>query len=496
MIDKMKTKMSGLFSKKKKSPEYSDEGQEDIAVQPREIHDNVAGHEDHITPNDVFHDPVDLDLSVETMNHIRMGKTDLAVSLLWQSDEDGVSVKEKAKLVSTSNAQVDLYVKIKSVRMSGYGSTEEGLKSGMIAGATLFSEKVMGRNWIAVFPIGNEMSQRKGYWLVSYRDGVVFEDNLYLTEGDAQSQFLNSVSAPDWDRIICPSSWGVKNSQDVPLESILKPKAKGLKLKDVNPIRANLVKIILICMVLGGSGAGYYAWIVYQERAAEAERQLAEARSSIVRIDPKDYPWANAPHVSTFIEACQEGMSDLIVVVPGWVPQALQCSLNRNNASISTSWRREGGRIPTLRAAFPDQIARTVNLDAQGNSASTSVSKPVTTREDILDRNPWVGNVIGTVVRERFQTLGLQATLRPRIERVSPRQRQEMTKPIYNRHDMSFKTDVAIDEYGILLSDIPALLPESLVYDPISGEWSLTVSAYHPPILPEPKPASSRFSFQ
>ena len=85
-----------------------------------------------------------------------------------------------------------------------------------------------------------------------------------------------------------------------------------------------------------------------------------------------------------------------------------------------------------------------------------------------------------------FQTLGLDLTLRPRVRSLTTTQRTELRAPVYNRHDLSIETSVAIGEYARLLSDVPALVPEALIYGVESGTWTLTAKIYHPPILPLP----------
>ena len=67
------------------------------------------------------------------------------------------------------------------------------------------------------------------------------------------------------------------------------------------------------------------------------------------------------------------------------------------------------------------------------------------------------------VLLSRFQTLGLDLTLRPRTRSLTATQRAELTAPVYNRHDLSVETSVAIEEYARLLSDVPGLAPEALI---------------------------------
>ena len=65
-------------------------------------------------------------------------------------------------------------------------------------------------------------------------------------------------------------------------------------------------------------------------------------------------------------------------------------------------------------------------------------------------------------------------------------QQQEIQVPVYNHHDLKFETSIAVSEYATLLSDVPGLVPEALVYGVDTGVWTLTAKIYHPPILPIP----------
>ncbi len=58
------------------------------------------------------------------------------------------------------------------------------------------------------------------------RDGIVYADKCSTNSDDIITNFNNILYSREWDRIYCPSEWGVANSAEVDFAELLSSKGK------------------------------------------------------------------------------------------------------------------------------------------------------------------------------------------------------------------------------------------------------------------------------
>ena len=117
-------------------------------------------------------------------------------------------------------------------------------------------------------------------------------------------------------------------------------------------------------------------------------------------------------------------------------------------------------------------------LERNGESASASEAFEITETTIEPSATLWTGDKLESVLRERFQTLGLDIGLARKSGRSNP----AAGGIAFNRHDIAIATSTGLRDYARLISDIPALVPESIMFDMSANAWMLKAKAYHRPV--------------
>lgn len=422
----------------------------------------------------------DRDAQVSDIGIVMFDRKKTAVGLNWRPWRDDHKVKalaEQASMSASTMVSFETYIDMKKDGMVGLGAPEHGHERGIPALVTMIDPELTGPRWIGMFRIG---SGREIVWLAGMRDGVIYEDTVFPTVEDAYHALLTELDAPDWTRIFAPEDIDVPNATVARIDDVVRFDI-GRKLKPVDPLRAYGPRTALVTIAVLGIGGAYgvHTYFEYlEEKRLSALRDRDTARP-VVHI--ADYPWQQNTGIMEFIAHCKAEIEDSITIVPGWNAQPVSCSVDRGDADVSTAWSRSEGRIAWLRAAMDEDEPQPI-LNESGNEARYSRDFDIPYREDLVELDHWSPSRIQSVLRERFQTLGLDISLSAREQRAPTRGARE--DPIFNYHDVGITTDTSLMEYGELLIDVPALVPQTIIYNPGSHEWSLVAQVYHEPILP------------
>lgn len=419
----------------------------------------------------------DVDVEYDGEGALKIGKARYALALEWRSVDTNMKRAEQAELVTETSRHdnVGLFVDLPRVDVVGFGAKGAGHRAGMKVLLTSMSRRHMGENWIGAFRIGTEGDV---WWVGAVKDGSPYEDVVVQSEEDARIAVLNELSA-GWTRIVGPADWGLPKAIDARLIDVLSS-GKALQLREVAPIKAAMPKILGGVALFALLGGGYH----FYSQSQEAERmRLAEElriQRETVRLVPSEFPWHLAAPITEFLETCQSEIAQTIVLVPGWEAEPLTCVVQQGTGVVSTNWvRTENGRIEWLRLAMPESTASLV-LSAGGVSAALSREFEGPQDVDASRAEPWSSSEIERIVRQRFQNLGLDILMNE--ERTGSTRRGGNARQVsYSSHTIQLRTTEAIDEWVQLLADIPALVPEVLIYSLDSGEWNLVAKAYHPP---------------
>ena len=319
------------------------------------------------------------------------------------------------------------------------------------------------------------------WWVAAIRDGKVFGDQIVRSKHQAEQIFLNDLEAPDWTSVYAPKEWGIPQTKHDPLYQLVDLR-RGAKLKSITPLKDNLPKIILGTMVSAIVIGGY---LYLDNRRAEELRQLEEMRRKAeqgMTYAPQDLPWYNATPLGQFVSICMREIENSIILAPGWEAQPISCTVKQGKGTISTGFARSGGRFSWLRSAIAPHEPSPV-LSSNGDTASWGRGFQAPVDANAIQAEPWEGDLIESRMRERFQVLDTNLAIRP----ADSNRRTATAAPVFNAHDMKISGAYGMTIFGDILKDVPAMVPQGLIYNPQSGNWDLAVKVYHPPLLP-PQP--------
>lgn len=418
------------------------------------------------------------DFQYDATGNLLNGRRRYAVGLDWEPVQQDVPVRTLAERNSRGGYRRNLHVPFGN--QIGFGSQDRQQRRGSPALVTSGRSDLLGPRWAGAFRI-NEAD--RFWWVAAVRDGEVYEDTIVADEASARTLLLEILDAPDWTRLLAPNDWQVSGTLPARIEQVFALRG-GVPLRPTDS-RADLIQRAVILSLIGLlAGGGYLYWSELKRQEAEQAAELERMRDAMVRVDPRSYPWAKSPAITAFVDDCVAEIGRTLFVAPGWGNGPIVCTADGADGVVSTEWVRENGRVSWLRAATA-HLPEPITL-ADGGGRALLRREIVFTPPDGEIRLPWTEAEVSDVLLSRFQTLGLDLTLRPRTRSLTATQRAELTAPVYNRHDLSVETSVAIEEYARLLSDVPGLAPEALIFAVESGTWTLTAKIYHPPILPLP----------
>jgi len=430
-------------------------------------------------PSGEIPDTPPLDLQYDGIGNVLNGRKRYAVGLDWEPAQEGERVKDQADRGRKGGYRRALYAQHGA--QYGFGSPDRQQPRGALALVTSARSELMGPRWAGAFRI-NEAD--RFWWVAAVRDGEVYEDAVVADEASARTLLLDMLDAPDWTRIIAPDDWHVSGTTQARIEQSFSMRS-GAVLRPVDGKKDVIQRVVILSLIGLIAGSGYLYWSDMKRQEAERAEELARMRDAMVRVDPRTYPWAVSPQIASFVDTCVREIERTLFVLPGWTNGPIICAASGGDGVVSTEWGRTIGRIPWLRAAT-SHLEDQVSLLEGGSRAQLRREISFEGPSDAVISPPWTEGEVSDLVLSRFQTLGIGVTLRPRVRSLTTTQRQDLRSPVYNRHDLSLETSVAIEDYARLLSDVPALAPEALIYSVDTGTWNLTAKIYHPPILPLP----------
>ena len=398
---------------------------------------------------------------------IRIGRQQAALGLLWQPARAGMSVRDQATLAGSGTRVFGLVANAGDGRQLGFASADKGFASGMLAGATLFDGSVVGDTWVGAFSVGNGE-----WWVMAVRDGWIYEDLVCHDAESAETAFRKLLEAPDWGRLYAPAGWSVDGAGDAPLSELIAPGAAA-RIRPLNRAFrfASAICAASLALILLG-----YGWREVSRLQHEwAQREALVGETSTAEVIPA--PWKGALPIEQAVPHCENAMERFASEPPGWDLLRLECVFSKGGATVTAEWRRAKGRISFLAASVESRARIRPVLGRNGESASASDVFTIPKVVDEPSASPWAGEKLETVLRERFQTLGLDL----KLARKSGRPNAAFGGVAFNRHDIAIATSTGLRDYARLISDIPALVPESIMFDMNANAWMLKAKAYHRP---------------
>ena len=401
-------------------------------------------------------------------NRLRFGRKSAVLGLLWQPARQNIPLKDQAAIASGPHGEFDLFLSYGPGKQHGFASSSEGAASGMLAGATMFEAERMSNAWLGVFPLGDPFPH---WWVVSVRDGQIYEDRVLPDKEQARSAVDRMLDAPGWERIIAPADWRIYSSEQAELRELISLRY-AIRLRPVNRAPALLFWAGAAAVA---AAAAAYGWQKVQDYREERQwRAIAENAAVPARRDIPP-PWAGAPRIEPFVDACIAGMESAWMLPAGWNIVRASCTRSDPDASVKVDFRNSGGRMHFARWLALERSGLEPEFSSNRKSASLTVQAPISQSGQSVEQIPWTRAGVESALRNRFDALGLDASIAYRRSESGARgDAREIS-----RHDISLATSVGVREYAQLLSDIPALVPESLTFDQKNGIWKLTAKAFH-----------------
>ena len=210
---------------------------------------------------------------------------------------------------------------------------------------------------------------------------------------------------------------------------------------------------------------------------------IAPERQARAIEPPPPPPWTVAPRFEAFVATCEAETAGLHLAVPGWRMDPIACTPTPGGVEVVAVWHPDGGRLPELLATFrahgladPAISAEAGQLQAIQRRAVALAPRPSDTAEMPLDPA-----AIEARLRARFDTLALAYALEARGPLGTLREAPLPGGPAaFAFHELALGSSIAPQAFVRLLSDMPALVADSYVWDPANLSWSLVVRIYHP----------------
>lgn len=412
---------------------------------------------------------------------VMLGTKKYAVNLNWRPYRDDQSLgfqAEQARGSVNLFLTYELYADLKKKDQVGFAASEISHRNNMQVLATAVPSLLTGPRWIGAFRIG---TSGEYWWLVSVRDGAIYEDSLVNGTEEAVARLNDELEAPGWTRIFAPVEWGIEGATHAAIEDLVDP-AHALRLRPVKPFKTYAPRILLSVLIISGAVAAYFIYDQIQKNAAAELARLSRMQGRTVVVYMSDFPWHERTAVIDFTDTCRDEIEKSTFLVQGWEAQPISCTVKAGKGVVTASWTQtDSGRISWLRAAMPADYPQPT-LAQNGKLATLVRSFDTPFIEGVRDVEHWSPNLISSTLQERFQTLGLDLRIALRKQRTP--ERAEMTKPVFNYHEIGFSTDYSMEEHSRLFADIPVLVPEALILNVASGTWTFTGKAYHEPIMP------------
>jgi len=290
--------------------------------------------------------------------------------------------KETEKLALETKSDLAVWRTTNALQV-GLGSTEKGLKPGLLSAAAVVSKTLEvdpGAKDFKDFLCATEVPG--GSWLyVAQREGIILPDGDFLgTEDEVRSRMLSDYSLSQWNVIIAPAHWGMKDSRERRFEEFLPQKAGKNDFKKwwgLAPIKRNLLKtvapIAVIAVAIAAGLIGYQKW--QANKAAEELARLAAEQQGTAVGQPVEHPWKKLPRAKAFASECMGALSSIKTLWPGnWLPRDITCS----GTAFAVVWLRQpNGWIDHLLAVEPKAA-----LSTDGAMASRTIPLVLSAGED------------------------------------------------------------------------------------------------------------------
>lgn len=413
---------------------------------------------------------------VEGAGVVAIGKKKYAVNLYRQQSDDSPKILAKNTPSVGDAEKWNLYAKAPGNNII-LGSTDLGHRKGQLPLGESIRNDLLGPNWTVIALLSDSK-----VIILKMERGIIVSDEVFNNIDLAREEVMHDRAAPDHP-IIAPAGWNIAGATQADLSDLVGQKTPALQ--KVGFLANNLPRILFFLLMAGVVAFGYYYFKVLGDRAAAEEREMAERRAKRIVVNDNQYPWYETARPEEFLITCANLINDSLRVVPGWVIQPAVCQYTDKKVAATFVYLREDdGRIAWLRKVYEGSPGN-VSLDVVGNNGTYLVSKELKSSKELFkETKPWTDENIQRVLVERFQNVGLHPKITSKKTKAPESAQTTQEIPIFNSHTLNLTVGAFPMDIVKMMSDIPATVPKSLIWDPSTNQWTLEVNVYHPAILP------------
>lgn len=320
---------------------------------------------------------------------VEFGRRSYAFGLPWfVAEEDEPARKQALNFIRKSGKDFDLLGERKGeFPQYTISSTDEGLKAGSIAAASIVAEMMPTESWLYIAEIEDSI------WITYGRDGQIMADGdrIYSSVEEAKRVF-QGLEPGRWKSLTVPASWkseifetanegGLGSSVEASdLKDIFQKPSRTVVRLEALSSTGKVVKIALIALIL--AGVAFAAWQFLsrgpsgptpEEQAAQAQELAALAQQEQERIFAEldaNKPWEQTPPAHAVIAGCLETLRKMPLNPAGYVYESGECT----SGTVTASYQR-GVSFPTwLREWEPDNTDFQVDIDLETSNAFISTS--------------------------------------------------------------------------------------------------------------------------
>ena len=391
-----------------------------------------------------------------------------AVNLFWQqlqNTEDPLQeVQEAAEGVLEGS---DLFcIRPGKAPQFGICVSQEGYKKGdTVAAVTLASALSDKSSFMAVFKVSS------GWWYICVRNDIILADGdvLYVNEADAKEQFYSMLNVPDWGMKIAPAEWGIDGVDSGDISYYLNRGAQ-VKLQKINAIRGpKLVLMIAAAIIIGIWALSSIVDYIFMAIPQEPVVQPVQFKEIEPEAPPPEIkPWEKILNPTEIMEQCYSGAQALVKILPpGWRIEGITCT----PASITTSWRREIGRVLWIDKALDMSGITFSSRSVSSDGSQLMASVPMRNVAEI--NSPPQKNITDLIntINDLFQSLGQTISL-GQTSFVSPQ------KNTYRSVVFNFTSTHDPLTWNDLLMKFPGLEIKTIRYDINTKIWQYEGAIY------------------
>ncbi len=387
--------------------------------------------------------------------------TKYATSLFWQplrnSEDPYTEISEAAENVLEG---ADLFcVKRGKSPQFGLCIADQGYQKGTpVAAVSLINALPDTSSFLAVFKVDG------GWWYICVRNDVILSDGdmLFFNEQEAKDQFSSMLAVPDWGYKIAPAEWGLDDTSEIEVSTLLKTAPKET-LQKIHALRGTkLIAVIIAAIIV----AIWLLSTLYSTLFNAAPPKPVVAPIAVKTVEqaappPEPKPWESIPIPAQLLGACFTGVKNVVgIATPGWNIGGVTCTTD----GLVTSWHMAVGRLSWIDKALNESGVTFSSRSISPSGTEVVASVPIAKVPTFNSAPKLNGVELVNTINDLFQGLQMGINLSS----------QTWTSPqnnVYKMVKFSFSSKHDPDTWVDILTKFSGLTINVIKYDSNTNTW-------------------------